>query len=268
VSGEQTVSRAPLREYSRFVFDLDGTIWLSEKVLPGVVPLLERIRDVGARVVFATNSPNRSRDEIVTLLSSQGVSLAEAEVVTVGYATALHLMSESRADATVFVIGQPGLRRDLESATDVVVLDCDAGGAAEVVIVARDEALTYRQLAVACRAVLAGARFLATGRDRTTPSVEGPVPGGGSLVAAVEWATGVVATAIGKPAAPMMETIAIALGEPGRTLVVGDKLESDIEGARRMGWEGALVSREGPAALPPGAPEPAFIVERLDELFG
>lgn len=254
-----------LDRYERFAFDLDGTVWRSGRPLPGAIETFERLRAASRRVAFVTNSPERSCAQVATQLRSIGIAAHPDEVVTSGRAAAHFLTSRPVPARTVYVIGGQGLIDDLQG-TDLEVVDGAAGERASVVVVGRDGNCTYSMLRTAFRAVSAGALFVGTNRDPTHPIVDGLEPGGGALVATVEYASGVTATIVGKPEQATIELVDLALGPPGRTLVVGDKPETDLETAHRAGWSGCLVLTGVTAPSDRIDPVPHHVLNSLDEL--
>ncbi len=226
--------------YERFVFDLDGTLWLGGEPLPYVAEALGALRTAGKRVAFCTNSPQRSAAVVAETLVGVGVQAAAREVVTSGRAASRYLAGAGLEGRDAFVIGGDGLRRDLEP-LGLRFLEVDDGHRADVVVIGRDYDCTYAMLRTAFRAVHAGAHFVATNTDQVHPAADGLEPGGGALVAAVEHAAGRAPVVVGKPAEPMLFAADEILGDPGPTLMVGDKPESDVAGARLMGWDSAVV---------------------------
>lgn len=252
--------------YERFVFDLDGTLWRGTVVLPHVREVLAIIRSADARVAFMTNSPQRSRPEVTNALREIGVEATPNEIVTSGRAACLHLIDRGAEGATAFVIGGSGLETELALA-GLTFLGVEDGHNAEFVVVGRDERFDYSMLRTAMRAIDGGADFLATNRDPRYPVEDGFWPGGGTLAIAVEYATGVVPTVVGKPELPMLNAVATLLGDEGPTLLVGDKPEADLEGARRMGWTGALVLTGATADPSDVEPPPDVVLEDLGDLL-
>lgn len=254
-----------LDRYERFAFDLDGTVWRSGLPLPGAIETFHQLRAASKRVAFVTNSPERSCAQVADQLRSIGIAADADEVVTSGRAAA-HFLTSQRAPArTAYVIGGEGLIEDLKG-TDLEVVDGVAGERADVVVVGRDGRCTYSMLKTAFRAVSAGALFVGTNRDPTHPIADGLEPGGGALVATIEYASGVTATIVGKPELATIELVDLALGPPGRTLVVGDKPETDLETARRAGWSGCLVLTGVTAPSDRIDPAPHHVLSDLHEL--
>jgi glycerol 3-phosphatase-2 len=185
----------------------------------------------------STNDPVHSRDDQVRRLAAEGFHAEPDEFVTAGRACAM-LVADELGTVRVVALGSAAFRDECVAAGLEPVPGPD-GAAAVLLGGSRD--ITFADLTVATRAVLMhGASVYAASGDATFPSPDGPVPGAGSLVAALEYATGARAKTAGKPSPAMFEEARAALG-PGRYLVVGDRLDSDIAGGAAAGMETALV---------------------------
>ena len=262
-----------VRRYDQLILDLDGCIYVGDQPVPGAVDAVDRLRDAGKRVSFATNDPRHATEEYVTKLWGIGIRASLADVVTVGGAMQ-HLLAETRRGRTAFVIGTQPLLRHVADAGLRVLNGTDLASRAEVVVVGGTEELVYDDLRQASLALRRGADFLATGRDPTYPQPDGLWPGTGAIVAAVEYATGREATIVGKPEPQLFITALDRLGA-GRTLVVGDRLDSDVAAARRAGLDAALVLSGGTSAqdaaaaeTDANAPKPVAVAESLAALVG
>ncbi|CAN5506935.1 HAD-IIA family hydrolase [soil metagenome] len=257
-----------LQRYDQVILDLDGCVWVGEQPVPGSPEAIASLRAGGKRVAFATNNSGYAGEEHVTKLWGMGVHASLADVVTVGGALQ-HLLAETRAGKTVYVIGTAVLRKHVEEAGLKVRNGTDLAARAEVVVVGGTDTLTYSDLRTAALAVHRGAELLATGRDPTMPTPEGPWPGTGAILAAVETASGGRAEIVGKPEPRLFVTALARLGE-GRTLVVGDRLDSDIAAAAAAGLDGALVrTGDGSAQRTTGdAPVPVEVAADLASLVG
>jgi glycerol-1-phosphatase len=253
--------------YDQFILDLDGCVWIGGEPTPGAVETIEALREAGKRVAFATNDPRRATEDFVTRLWGLGVKASLRDVVTVGGALQ-HLLAETRSGRTAFVIGTPSLRRHVADAGLRVLNGTDLASRAEVVVVAGTEDLVYDDLRQATLAVRRGADFLATGRDPTYPQPDGLWPGTGAIVVAVEYASGRTAEVVGKPQPQLLRTALDRLGA-GRTLVVGDRVDTDLAGAAVMQLDAALVlTGETNRADADGfEPKPVGIGETLAELL-
>ncbi|HVD14743.1 MAG TPA: HAD-IIA family hydrolase [Actinomycetota bacterium] len=237
-SAETPGSAALAARYRAVVLDLDGVVYLGEQVIPGAAEALADVRELGVAVGFVTNNSYRRPEQVAEKLLALGVKAAAEEVFTSAQAT-VRLLGGALDGAKVLVIGGAGLRTALEAA-GAGLLDPADWREADLVAVGIDPALTYGQLAAACLAIRAGAAFVGSNPDSTMPTPDGQVPGNGSVLALLETATGVRPRVAGKPEPALFETAAAALGS-GPLLMVGDRSDTDLEGAARLGWDTALV---------------------------
>ncbi len=223
--------------YDCLLFDLDGVLYRGDEAVPAAPATMAELRGRGTRCVFLTNNSSRTPEQVAYKLRSMGIQADAAEVVTSALATAELLAS--RGGGTAFVIGGDGVHGALLDA-GLNVLDGEPGHA-DLVVVGFDDTLTYAKLRSACVLVRRGAHLVATNPDLTFPVGDGELwPGAGSLLAAVVACAGTEAEVVGKPFAPLFEA-ALRRGGGGLPLVVGDRLDTDIEGARRLGWDSLLV---------------------------
>ncbi|MEM8905306.1 MAG: HAD-IIA family hydrolase [Actinomycetota bacterium] len=225
-----------------WVLDLDGVVWLEHRALPGAVEAVAHLRELGHRVVFATNFSHGRRDELESAL--RGVGIDPRDDLCTSAMAAGSLLS---AGERVHVLGGPGIVEAAERAGASVV---GRGEATDAVIVGWTRAVDFDRLDAAFQAVHAGARLIATNTDRTYPTPNGPIPGGGALVAAVEWATGVDAEVAGKPHRPMADLVEQMIADdPGTpregslgAVMVGDRPATDGRFAVTLGLPFALVT--------------------------
>jgi HAD superfamily hydrolase (TIGR01457 family) len=216
-----------------FLFDLDGTLYLGDRLLDGTPELLARLRATGRAWAYLTNNSSKSTEEYHAKTERLGIGVPPGRVVTSGAATADYLLREAGI-ARVYVLGTPSLERELAAAG----LSLGAEGA-QAVVLGFDLTFTYEKFERACRLLRGGAAFIATHPDLVCPTPEGPVPDCGALTAAVTAATGVQPTVIGKPHRAMLETALRRLGaRPDTTAVVGDRLYTDME----LGFRGGLTT--------------------------
>jgi HAD superfamily hydrolase (TIGR01450 family) len=254
------VSLTPLAaRYEQFILDLDGCVWVGDEATPGAQAAIEALREAGKRVAFATNDPRSPTEDYVARLWKLGVQASVRDVVTVGGAVQ-HLLAETRSGRTAFVVGTPALRRHVSDAGLRVLNGTDLASRAEVVIVAGTDELTYDDLRNASLAVRRGADFLASGRDPTYPKPEGPWPGTGAILAAIEVASERTAEIVGKPRPQLLLTALDRLEAGGRTLVVGDRVDSDLGAAASAGLDAALVLTGGQTAADADGADPAPVV--------
>jgi glycerol-1-phosphatase len=227
-------------EFQGVVFDLDGVVYLGEEVVAAAPATLDQVRGLGVKVAFVTNNSYRSPDRVVEKLNRLGVKAAPGEVLTSAQA-AVRLLGgpEGLAGVKVLVVGGLGLRQALEAAGARLV-DGAAWRDTEVVAVGFDPDLTYAKVRDATLAIRAGARFVGSNPDTTLPAPDGLWPGAGATLALLRASTGVSPEVAGKPERALLETAAAALGS-GPYLMVGDRADTDLDGAHRLGWSTALV---------------------------
>ena len=256
-----------LERYDQVILDLDGCVWVGDQPVEGSVGAVAALRRAGKRVAFATNNSWHSGEDQVAKLWSFGIQASLADVVTVGGAVQ-HLLAETRSGRTAFVIGRESLRRHVADAGLKVLNGTEFASRVEVVVVGGTDDMHYRDLRNASLAVRRGAELLATGRDPTLPMPEGFWPGTGAILAAVETAAETTALIVGKPQPQLVLTALDRLGE-GRTLVVGDRLDSDVAAATAAGLDAALVLSGGAtteAAAAATDPGPVAVAETLADL--
>jgi HAD superfamily hydrolase (TIGR01450 family) len=232
--------RASELPFDGLIVDLDGVVWLGTTPVPGSVEAIAELRARGVRLLFLTNDPRRSRAEYAERLRGLGVPADESEVVNAGSALASFVREREGTGTPVFAIGSPSLKAELAHAGLELVTDT-RGREAEVVAVGGHDGFVYDELRIATQAVRRGARLYAAGRDATFPMPDGPWPGTGSIVAAVEVAGGKTAIAVGKPEPFMFEIARAQLAGCRRVAIVGDNLASDVVGGKRAGLMTILV---------------------------
>jgi glycerol 3-phosphatase-2 len=255
------------RSYDQFILDLDGCVWIGDEPTPRAVEAVEELRNAGKEIAYATNDPRSATEDYVARLWRIGIRASVRDVVTVGGAVQ-HLLAETRSGRTAFVIGTDALRRHVADAGLKILNGTDLASRAEVVVVGGTEALVYDDLRFGALAVRRGADFLATARDATYPQPDGLWPGTGAILAAVEVASGRTAEIVGKPQPQLLFTALDRLGE-GRTLVVGDRVDTDLSAAAAAQLDAALVLSGGTKreALNGFNPEPVAVTETLADLL-
>ncbi len=227
-----------LSDCSGVVVDMDGVLWRGDEPLPGIDAFFELLRARHIPFVLATNNSSKTPANYVDKLASFGIEgVAAGQIITSGTATADYLRHTCAPGTRVHVVGSAGLREILADAGFAL-----AAEDVDVVVVGIDFELTYEKLRVATRLIRSGAKFVGTNPDVTFPSPEGLIPGTGTILAALETSTGVAPTVIGKPGAPMFDVALERLGTVAdRTLMIGDRLGTDILGARRARFKTVLV---------------------------
>jgi glycerol-1-phosphatase len=208
--------------------------------VPGSVDAIAELRARGVRLVFLTNDPRGSRAEYAARLRRLGAEADESEIVTSGSALASLVRDREGAGTKAFVIGSPSLKNELARAA-IELLAGERGREAEIVAVGGHDGFDYDELRIATQALRRGARLYAAGRDATFPMPDGPWPGTGSVVAAVEVAGGRAAIVAGKPERFIFDIVRSLLAGCRRVATVGDNLASDIAGGSRAGLTTILV---------------------------
>jgi len=234
-------ARRPDRMYAGYVFDLDGTLYLGDGLLPGAAETLAAIRDHGARVAFLSNKPLDAASTYAAKLADLGIAAEPAEVVTSIDALIRYLHARA-AGATILPIAEPLLVAMLRDA-GFATTGLERPEAADLVVVSWDRTFDYAKLVAAFRAVRAGARLVATNPDPFCPTPDGDLPDCAAMLAAIEASTGATAEAIvGKPSRHMAEALLerIAL-PPADTILVGDRIGTDVRMAHEAGMASALV---------------------------
>jgi glycerol-1-phosphatase len=222
--------------YDAFLFDLDGVLYRGDRPIPGAADVVTRLREAGKRIAFVTNNSSRTPASVAAHLASVGVAAAPEEIETSALTTAAALAERSIRSASV--VGEEGLRSALEG---VGIMAAPAGTVPQAVVVGWDRSITYQTLTVASIAIQRGAAFFASNDDPSYPAPDGVTwPGAGAIVAAIAVASGVPPEVLGKPNPPIFRA-ALERAGGGRPLVIGDRIETDIAGADRVGWDSVLV---------------------------
>ncbi|MBC7327694.1 phosphoglycolate/pyridoxal phosphate family phosphatase [bacterium] len=220
------------------IFDMDGVIYRGNSPLPGAKETLEALRRQGKFIAFLTNNSTMTRFQYRRKLAHMGIKASVKEIFTSAWGTALFLKEKNLKRA--FVIGEEGLKKELRWAgIEVVSLpDIDV----DCVVVGLDRKFTYKKLCYAFKAVRKGAQFIATNKDWTFPLENEIVPGGGAIVSALQFALNQEPILIGKPSLFLLELVIKHFKvSKGETVIVGDRLDTDIEMGLRAGIKTVLV---------------------------
>lgn len=236
--------------------DLDGVVWLAHQPIPGSVDAIARLREAGHRVLFVTNNSSARVEVQEATLAAIGIP-AVGDVLTSAQAAARLVQPGER----VLVCGGEGVVQAVEARGAVVGHDAEI----DAVIVGWHRTFDYEGLTRAARAVQHGARLIGTNDDATYPTPDGPIPGGGAILAAVQAAAGVSPVIAGKPYEPMADLVRAAVGAEAarRAVMVGDRPSTDGRFARTLGCRYAHVHS---GVTPKGAqvdPEPDLAVDDL-----
>lgn len=225
-------------DYDVALLDLDGVVYIGASAVPHARGALEQARALGMRTAFVTNNASRTPQDVATHLVSLGVPAEAAEVVTSAQAAARLLADRLPTGSRVLVVGAHGLVQAVEEQSLEPVSSAQENPVAVVQGYGPD--VGWRALAEAAHAVNAGALWVATNGDLTIPTTQGRAPGNGALIAAVRVAVDVDPLVAGKPELPLHQE-AVHRSGARRPLVVGDRLDTDIEGACRAGVDSLLV---------------------------
>jgi len=222
-----------------WLFDLDGTIYRGERLIPGAAETIATLRAEGRRVAFLSNKPLYTREDYARKLTQLGIPAGPEDVINSSLVLARHL-SALDPGAPVFVIGEPPLVEELRAHG----LEVRRDHRVRWVVIAFDRTFDYAKLNTALQAVRrSGARLIATNPDRTCPTEDGEIPDCAGMIAAVEAVTERrVEVIVGKPSPIILEVALAALGvAAGDCAIVGDRIETDIVMGKRLGLATVLV---------------------------
>ena len=270
MAGDDTAG--PRALFEGYVFDLDGTIYLGDELLPGAGRLLARLRELDRRIAFVSNNPTRDPEMYVDKLRRLGIVAAVPEVLNT-VVTMTRWLTHSHPDATVFPIAEEPLCRALASAG---IRMSDRPEEIDIVVASYDRGFDYRKLQIAFDAIWfhRRARLVTTNPDRYCPFPGGRgEPDAGAIVAAIEACTGATCEVnVGKPDPLMLEAAMDLLGlHAGDCVMVGDRLSTDIRMARAAGMASALVltgdTTEVALAAAREEDRPTWVLDRVDRLL-
>jgi 4-nitrophenyl phosphatase len=225
------------------ILDMDGVIWRADTPIGNLAEIFARIEARGLKYVFATNNGTKTPDQYVERLAEFGVKVEPSQIVTsaLGVAFMLSALRKYPQGTKVFMIGESGIKVALEEKGFEVLSIIDAAKA-EVVVMGIDRAITFDKMLEATLLVRSGIPFYATNPDKTFPTPRGEIPGAGAWISVITTATEVEPVIAGKPFPYMMELSLEILGtKKEETLVVGDRLETDIAAGQAVGCPTALV---------------------------
>jgi len=254
--------------YDVALLDLDGVVYLGGTAIPGAAESLRKAQAAGMRLAYVTNNAFRTPAAIAALLTSFGAPATVQDVVTSAQAAARLLAERLPAGAPVLVVGGNGLRMALrERGLRPVSTAMDRP---QAVVQGYSPDVSYSMLAEGGLAVAAGALFFASNGDLTLPGPRGSQPGNGALIQVIATATGVQPVVAGKPEPPLHQESVLRTGAK-HPLVVGDRLDTDIEGAHRVGADSLLVltgvTSPAEAVLAPPSQRPTYLAEDLAGLL-
>ena len=222
--------------FKGFIFDLDGTVYLSDKLIPGADRVIRLLREKGKKVVFLSNKPIQTREDYASKLTRLGIPTRPEEVINSSLVMTNYL-KKIAPNAKIFVVGEVPFIEELRGAGFTIT---DEPKEVEYVVVAFDRTFDYRKLNVAYQAIKLGAHFVATNPDRTCPVEGGEIPDCAGMIAAIEAVTQKkVEVIVGKPSPLMIQAAMGIMGlRPEECILIGDRLETDI----RMGKESGIAT--------------------------
>jgi 4-nitrophenyl phosphatase len=220
-----------LADIKHLIIDMDGVLYRGDRPMPRLVEFFAFMRERPIKFILATNNSTRTSLEYADKLGQMGVTVFPDEILVSGQATARFLSREYPRGTRVHVFGMPSLKQAMAE-EGFILADDDV----QLVVASMDRGVTYEKLKKATLLIRGGARFIATNLDPTNPSEEGLIPGTGSMIAALETASGVKPQAIGKPEPTMYQLAMEQMGSnPETTAAIGDRVDTDILGGKRAG---------------------------------
>ncbi len=252
--------------YDHLLLDLDGCLWIGDAPTTRAPEAVDALREAGKQLMFLTNDPQKSAEDLVRKLWRLGFRASVDEIASVG--AAVQRLLVERGGGSAFVIGAQAMIDHVAAAGLRIVNNTEFASRADVVVVSSHDHFTYAELRVATQAVLRGADLVGATRDPVFPMPDGPWPGTGALLAAVEAAAQVEATVLAGKPLPCFYVAALERLGPGRTLSVGDRLDIDIKGAQGAGIDAALVLTGGESRVAAAEcdPPPQHVADSLADL--
>ena len=253
--------------YKVYIFDLDGTVYLGDALLPTAAETITFLRDQGKRTLFLSNNPTRTREEYAAKLTRLGLPTPPADVVN-SSTVMVDFLQQEMPGARLFVVGEESLRQELARAGFLLTAEA---AQIEAVIASFDRTFNYHKLQIAFDAIRSGARFFATNADRYCPVPGGGQPDAAAMIAAIEACTNTqVEAVVGKPSAHMARAILRLAGvPPADCIMIGDRLETDVLMGLNAGMAGALTltGATSQADVERSAIKPTYVIEQLAGLL-
>jgi len=260
-------SRRPNRYFDAYIFDLDGTVFLGEALLPTAAETISYLRQLGKTTVFLSNNPTHTRSEYADKLTRLGLTTSASDVINSSFVM-VNFLKRRLPEGRLFVVGENSLREELLQAGFRLVEDA---WQVDAVIASFDRTFVYRKLQIAFDAIRNGARFFATNSDRFCPVPGGGEPDAAAIIAAIEACTNTrVEAVVGKPSIYMVEAILDLLGmQAHQCIIIGDRLETDVLMGMQSGMAAALVLTGATRADDLAASEirPTYVLNQLADLL-
>jgi len=256
-----------MRLFDAYIFDLDGTVYLGESLLPTAGETIRKLRSLGKRTLFLSNNPTRSRTDYAAKLTRLGLPTEPRDVVNSSYVM-VDFLHRNLPQGRLFVVGEESLCQELRDAGFELA---DDGQGVDAVIASFDRTFDYPKLQAAFDAIQSGARFFATNADRYCPVPGGGEPDAASMIAAIEACTSsTVEAVVGKPSTYMSQAILAVAGLPPEDcIMIGDRLETDVLMGNRAGMSSALTltGATNQAILQSSSISATFILNQLSDLL-
>jgi len=252
-----------LKHIRAYLFDMDGTIYLGSKPIPGAAAFIHFLQEKNFPFLFLTNNPSADAEYYSAKLNKMGIDATPENILTAGAATATYLVEETDW-RKVYVLGTPCFENELRRA-GLILNDSNP----EAVVISFDKTLTYEKLERACLLLRDGLSYIATNPDRVCPTEYGYIPDCGAIAALIESATGRTPRFIGKPSPDFAKMALLRLhAQAAHTAMVGDRIYTDMEMARQAGLASILVlsGETGKDDLDKAAYQPDFIFQSVAEL--
>jgi 4-nitrophenyl phosphatase len=223
------------------ILDMDGVLWKDEDPIIDIPGVFARFSELGLKVSLATNNATKTIDEFRLKIKGFGVELDPKQIVNSSQSAGYYLHEKNPDGGAVFVVGETGLI-DTLAEYGFKAIECPKYENILAVVAGLDRTLTFEKVRRATMLIRQGVPFIGTNPDRTFPTPEGLIPGAGSILALLETATDVSPVITGKPAPTLFQLALSRMGlEPHETLVVGDRLDTDIAGGQAVGCVTAVV---------------------------
>jgi arabinose operon protein AraL len=225
--------------FKGFIFDLDGTIYRSDKLIPGADSVIRLLRENKRKVVFLSNKPIQTREDYASKLTRLGIPTQPNEVINSTFVM-VNYLKKIAPQARLFVVGEAPFIEELKRFDFKIT---DEPKEIEYVVVAFDQTFDYQKLNIAFQAIRLGAHFVATNPDRSCPVEGGEIPDCAGMIAAIEAVTGKkVEIVVGKPSPIMIQAALEVMGlMPEDCILIGDRLETDIKMGREFGMATGIV---------------------------
>jgi len=231
--------------FTNLILDMDGVLWHGERPVPGLAEFFDQLKKNQVRFILATNNATKTQRQYTEKLARFGIEVSIEQILTSSEATAGYLRQTHPGWESAFVVGEIGLHQAMKNQAFTILsedIEDVVSARADVVVVGMTRHFCYRHLAIANYLINHGAAFVGTNPDITFPHEIGSMPGAGSILAFLQTSSGITPEIVGKPNGIMFEEAVRRLeGTANDTVMVGDRLNTDIAGARSVGLRSVLL---------------------------